>query len=60
LVLELRDTYASMIYVVASVASIILDTLCSYEKKVTVYVLPIIIILINTFVYSAWMDWVNE
>ena len=60
LVLEFRDTYASMIYVVASVASIILATLCSYEKKVTVYVLSIIItILINTFVYSAWMDWVN-
>lgn len=60
LVLEFGDTYASLIFVIASVASIILAAICCLEKKVSVYFLAIIIIiLINTFAYSVWMEWVN-
>lgn len=60
LILEFRDTYASLIFIIASVICIILAAICYSEKRVSVYFLSIIIIiLINTFAYSAWMDWVN-
>lgn len=60
-VTDFRGSLGNLIIDLSCIASILLTTVCFHEKRPYAFVLSaIIIILLNTFVFSEYEEWIRQ
>lgn len=60
-IVAFSDSYATLMFPIITIISILLAAVCYYEKRVSVYVLSaIILLLVNTFVHECFLEYYSD
>lgn len=60
-IIDFSGSYATLMFPIISIISILLAAVCYYEKRVSVYVLSaIILLLVNTFVHECFLEYYSD
>lgn len=58
---DFGDSFATLMFPIITIISILLAAVCYYEKRVSVYVLSaIILLLVNTFVHECFLEYCSN
>lgn len=60
-IVAFSDSYATLMFPIIAIISVLLAAACYYEKRVSVYVLSaIILLLVNTFVHESFLKYYSD
>lgn len=58
---DFGDSFATLMFPIITIISVLLAAVCYYEKRVSVYVLSaIILLLVNTFVHECFLEYCSN